>query len=214
MGQRIETLTVTLHWLADGREQATTVVCEDSAPAQLLPLLLAGCGLQPPGDGASPYTLRLGAPDGRPLRQDAPVSSYGVRSGSHLWLSTAGSPPRRRALIALPDGSEAALQPRRVELSRAWLLQLMGLLNPAAHLRELEQLERRESPYAYVSKGPHCLLIPGPSQRWSVSTLRADVATLLNGARLFPEAPEPLCDGDRLTLGAYGPTLTFSLLEG
>ncbi len=208
-----ESLTVTLHWLAGGREQSTTVVCEDSAPARLLPLLLAGCGLDAPGGVARPYTLRLGSADGRPLRHDGPISALGVRSGSHLWLSDRGAPTRPRCTLGLPDGSAATLPPRGLDLTRGWLLDLLALLNPEAFLRELELLERRESPYAYISKAPHCALRPG-RDGWTVATARTEAVTLLNGARLFPEAAEPLADGDRLTIGAYGPTLVVSLGEG
>ncbi|HMQ30078.1 MAG TPA: hypothetical protein PKD53_05085 [Chloroflexaceae bacterium] len=216
MSSRRESLTVTLHWLVAGREQATTVVCEDSPPDSLLPLLLAGCGLSEiDGSGrARPYTLRLGAADGRPLRRGAPVGDQGVGCGSHLWVTERGAGGCRRCLLGLPDGSEVALGPRPLALTRGWLLGLMALLNPTAHQRELELLERRESPYAYVSKTAHCALAPGPQGTWTIATARVDVATLLNGARLFPEAPESLGDGDRLTIGAYGPTLTVSILEG
>lgn len=216
MSHRPESLTITLHWSAEGREQAGTIVCEDVAPEQLIPLLLAGCGLPPADEGGRgrQYALRLGSAQGRPLRPGEPVSAQGARSGGHLWLTDRAAPTRRRCLVGLPDGSEAALPPRGVELSRGWLLQLMALMNPAAHLRELELLERRESPFAYVARGPHCALAPGAEARWRVVTARSDVATMLNGARLFPETPEPLGDGDRLTLGAYGPTLTVSFVEG
>lgn len=214
MGERVESLTVTLHWLADGRGQASTVVCEDSAPSRLIPLLLAGCGLRADDERgrARPFTLRLGAADGRPLRPETPVGRQGVHNGSHLWLTDGAQAARRRCLLTLPDGSEAVLPPRRVELSRGWLLQLTALQNPTAHLAELERLERRESPFAYVSKRAHCALEPGPGATWSVATARVDVATLRNGARLFPEAPEPLGDGDRLTIGAYGPTLVVAYI--
>lgn len=216
MALRAESLTVTLHWLAGGREHASTVVCEDVAPAELIPILLAGCGLPNGDDGgpARPYALRLGSAEGRALRRDEPVGAQGARSGGHLWLTDGGAAARRRCLLELADGSEVTLPPRGVQLSRGWLLQLMALLNPAAYARELELLERRESPIAYVSKGGHCTVAPGPGRSWRVVTARADVVTLLNGARLFPEAPEPLGDGDRITLGAYGPTLTVSFVEG
>lgn len=216
MEPRQESLTLTLHWLADGRERTNTVVCEDSPPTQLLPLLLAGAGLSAHAAGGQvrQFGLRLGAADGRPLRAEAPVSVQGVRSGGHLWLTDRGPSARRRCMLTLPDGSEVVLPPRGVALSRAWLLQLLALLNPEARLRELELLGRRESCFSYVSKRPHCTLAPCPGSGWSVVTARADVATLLNGARLFPEAPEPLGDGDRLTLGAYGPTLVVSIVEG
>ena len=216
MRHRQENLTVTLHWLTEAGEQTTTVVCEDSPPAQLLPLLLTGCGL-PLHDEAGqtrPYALREGSADGRLLHHGTPVSAHGVRSGSHLWLTERNVALRRRCLVGLPDGSEATLPQSGAELTRAWLLQLMALLHPAAHESELERLARRESPFGYVSKRPHCAVTPSPTGDWTVATTRADVATLLNGARLFPDAPEPLRDGDRLTLGDYGPTLTISMLEG
>jgi predicted component of type VI protein secretion system len=90
----------------------------------------------------------------------------------------------------------------------------MALLHPEAHERELELLARRESPFSYVSKRPHCAVVLSPAGAWTVATSRADVATLLNSARLYPDAPEPLRDGDRLTLGDYGPTLTITMIEG
>lgn len=216
MQLRQETLTITLHWLAATGEQTTTVVCEDSPPAQLLPLFLNGCGLSSHDETgrARPYVLRIGSIDGRPLSHDEPVSVYGVRSGSHLWLIERGPGGGRRCLLSLPDGSAVALPRRGAELSRAWLLQLMALLHPEAHERELELLARRESPFAYVSKRTHCTIAQASAGPWSIATARADVATLINGSRLYPDSVEALRDGDRLTLGDYGPTLTVSLIEG
>lgn len=212
MHSRQESLTITLHWLAEGGEQTTTVVCEDSPPDQLLPLLLSGCGLRQHDPGPSPaYTLRLGSFDGHPLCHSEPVSIHGVRSGSHLWLSDLALTSRRRCLLGLPDGSEAALPQRGAEITRPWLLQIMALLHPEAYREELERLSRRESPYRYVSKRTHCTVAPAPGAGWSVTTDRVDVATLLNGARLYPGAPEPLHGGDRLTIGDLGPTLSVSL---
>lgn len=213
--ERAESLTITLHWFAEGQGHASTVVCEDSAPSSLIPLLLAGCGLGAADERgrARPYALRLGAADGRPLRPDTPVGRQGLRSGGHLWLTASGLAARRRCLLTTLDGSEAVLPPRRVEITRGWLLQLIAMQNPAAHLAELERLERRESPYAYVSRRAHCSFEPSHGAAWSVCAGRADVATLRNGARLFPEAPERLDDGDRLTLGAYGPTLVVSYVS-
>lgn len=209
MNARQESLTVTLHWLSGGGEQTTTVVCEDSPPARLLPLLLAGCGLE--GMPTRPYQLREGAPDGRPLRASAPLSAQGVRSGGHLWLSDHVAVAQVRCLIKLPSNDEALIPPTGLTLTRGWLLQLLALLSPAGHARELALLAQRRSAYGYVSKRPHCALAPHPQGGWAVASERTDVATLLNGVRLAPGVPTPLSDGDRLTLGDHGLSLRIGL---
>jgi len=214
MKQRTESLTVTLHWLAESGEQTSNIVCEDSPPAQLIPLLLSGCGL-PLADASGRthrYALRLGGAAGRPLRHSEPASAQGVRSGIHLWLSECGPEGARRCLLALPDGSELLLPRAGATLTRAWLLQALALLNPEGHARELALLERRDSRYRYVSNRPHCSARPNARGGWSVSTGRSDVATLLNGKRLLLGALEPLGDGDRLTLGDDGLELAVALL--
>ncbi|MCX7791879.1 MAG: hypothetical protein N2378_14660, partial [Chloroflexaceae bacterium] len=85
--QQQEMLTVTLHWLVGDTEQTTTIVCEDSPPETLLPLLIDGCGLPVRNEQGDPiaYPLRLVSPAGRLLRPAERASVQGVRSGSHLW---------------------------------------------------------------------------------------------------------------------------------
>jgi hypothetical protein len=213
MNERRETITLTLHWLAEGRELAANVVCEDGPPAVLLPLLLRGCGL-PAADVAGrarPYALRPGSPTSRPLRPDEAVGRQGVRSGAHLWLTEGSAPGQRRCVLTLPDGSELLLPRAGAELTRGWLLQALALLNPEAHRQELARLERRESSFRYASSRPHCAIAPAPGG-FTLSTARADVLTLLNGATLSPHAPAALRDGDTLTLGEGGLPLGIALL--
>ncbi len=213
MQLRQETLTVTLHWSTPVGEQTTTVLCEDSPPAQLLPLLLQGCGLPVVGADGHGYSLRLGSANGRRLPAGEPLSAAGVRSGSHLWLSDLPAAIRQRWLLRLPAGCECVVPEGGVELTRAWLLQVLALFAPPAYSHELNLLTRRISAYAAVSKRPHCTLRPGPDGL-SVSTTRSDVTTLLNGTRLVPAVPVSLSNGDRLTLGDEGPTLLLSRVEG
>jgi hypothetical protein len=210
MNTRQESLTVTLHWLVEGGEQTTTVVCEDSPPARLLPLLLSGCGLEL--IETRPYQLREGAPDGRPLRASVPLSIQGVRSGGHLWLSDYVAATRLRCLVGLPSSDEMLIPPGGLTLTRGWLLQILALLNPAAHARELALLAQRRSAYAYVSKRPHCALAPPSQGGWAVTSERTDVATLLNDVRLAPDSATPLSDGDSLTLGEHGLPLRIRLI--
>jgi hypothetical protein len=214
MQLRSESLTVTLHWFAGEAEQVSTVVCEDGAPAQLIPLLLAGCGL-PLADGSGRplrYALHLGAPAGPQLRDSEPAGRQGLRSGGHLWLTAQGRARASRCALALPGGGEFLAPQTGLILSRGWLLQMLALLNPAAHRREVELLERRASSYRYVSSRPHCAIGPDGRGGWAVGSDRADVVTRLNDARLAPGAPATLRDGDRLTLGDEGPALRVSLL--
>ncbi len=189
-------------------------MCEDSPPETLLPLLIDGCALPAQNERGAPiaYTLRLASPAGRLLRPGENASAQGVRSGSHLWLTERSPTAPRRCLLGLPDGSEVALPPRGATLSRAWLLQALALLNPETYHRELTLLEQRQSTYRYVSNRPHCRIAPGETGPWSVSTERADVATLLNGMRITPGAPESLRDGDILTLGEEGLSLSITLI--
>ncbi|PDW03433.1 FHA domain-containing protein [Candidatus Viridilinea mediisalina] len=209
MSNRQDNLTVTLHWLNAGQEQTTTVMCEDSPPAQLMPLLLAGCGL---ATNSEAYQLREGAADGRALRAGIALSAQGIRSGSHLWLSDQGSTRTIRCLISLPEGGELLAPSKGITLTRGWLLQLLALANPAGHSRELARLEQRNSAFAYVSKRPHCAIRPTPQGGWVVISERNDVATLLNGIRLAPGIPANISDGDRLTLGDGGVGLRLGLL--
>jgi hypothetical protein len=214
MKLRSESLTVTLHWFAGEAEHVSTVVCEDGAPAQLIPLLLAGCGLPHADGGGRPlrYALHLGAPTGPQLRDSEPASRQGLRSGGHLWLTEQGRAWAPRCALALPGGDEFLVPQPGLALSRGWLLQMLALLNPAAHRSELELLERRASSYRYVSSRPHCAIGPDRRGGWAVGSDRADVATRLNDAHLAPGAPATLRGGDRLTLGDEGPTLKVMLL--
>lgn len=209
MRPRTETITVTLHWRGVGGDQSANIVCEDSTPAALLPLLLKGCGL--PVDGARPYALRGGSPAAPPLRPDEPVGAQGLRSGDHLWLTAGGAAPPR-CVLALPDGSELLIPRAGAALTRAWLLQALALLNPQAHAQEQAHLARRASPYRYVSSRPHCTIGPAATAGLLVATDRDDVVTLLGGAPLRPGAPAQLRDGDRLTLGDGGLPLTVAIL--
>lgn len=213
MPPRQESLTVTLHWTSASGEQATNIVCEDGAPEELIPLLLAGCGL-PARDAegrARLYGLKLGAATGPKLWPGRSMVAQGMRSGGHLWLAELNASPRP-CLITLPDNSQLALPRRPLALTRTWLLQAMALLNPEAHQRELERLEQRLSAYRFVSKRPHCTLGPDGRAAWTVSTNRDDVITLLNGAPLGYSKPVALRNGDQLTLGDDGPTLVVTLL--
>jgi hypothetical protein len=213
MRQRQETVTVTLHWLAGGAEQAANIVCEDGPPAELIPLLLRGCGLPSADrDGRPrPYLLRLDSADGRALHPSDPVGRQGVRSGARLWLVEGGVRAPLRCVLRLPDGSELLVPRQGVSLTRAWLLQALALLNPEGHRLELARVERRESAYRAVSNRPHCALAP-LAGGFAVRTDRQDVLTLLNGARLATGAPAQLQGGDRLTLGENGLTLAVALL--
>lgn len=215
MKQHQETFAVTLHWLRDGAEQSATILCEDGPPAQLLPLLLRGCGL-PLADAAGTaqiYSLRLGAAAGRRLLPDEPVSRQGVRSGSHLWLAERGAASLQRCLLGLPDGSELLVPRSGVALQRAWLLQALALLNPAAHSQELARIERRASPYRCVSSRTHCTLAP-TAGGVVARTDRSDVVTLLNGVPLRPGDAAELRTDDLLVLGEGGLPLTITLLGG
>lgn len=215
MRQRQDMLTVTLHWLVGGAEQTTTIVCEDSPPAQLIPLLVHGCGLPAQDEQGRliPYTLRLAAPAGRPLHPAEIASMQGVRSGSHLWLTERDLTTPQRCLLGLSDGSELALPHRGVVLTRGWLLQALALLNPEAHRRELVLLEQRTSRYRYVSNRPHCHIGVATDGAWAVTTERSDVATLLNGVPLAAGRPGLLQDGDHLTLGENGLCLPVTLIS-
>lgn len=213
MKQRPEMLTITLHWQDKGGEQAATVVCEDGPPAQLIPLLMRGCGLC--DDAAAgerrDFSLLAGGLGGQLLFPDKPVSAQGVSSGAHLWLVTGRRAAQPRWLLGLPDGSELLLPSGGVELRRDWLLQALALLNPELYLQELIRLQRRESLYRYVSSRPHCRIALGVS-RASVSTERNDVATFLNGVALRAGASSVLRNGDLLTLGAGGLPLILTQL--
>lgn len=214
MKQRAETITVTLHWLGKDGEQSANILCEDSPPAQLIPLLLAGCGLAPAGQGdAERFLLRLGGANGRALLHSERASTQGVRNGMHLWLAEHSRHAARRCILVLPGEGELLLPAAGATLTRAWLLQALALLDPERHLREVGLLERRESPYRYVSNRPHCRVAPVAAGGWAVSTDRADVATLRNGLRLSPALSVPLCSGDRLTLGEGGLGLGVVLLR-
>jgi len=214
MKPRADTLTVTLHWFTPAGEQSANVVCEDSPPAQLIPLLLDGCGLAPFGQGGvDRFVLRADAANGRALDESASASVQGVRNGMHLWLIEQSADTARRCILLLPGGSELLLPAAGATLTRAWLLQALALLDPERHLRELGLLERRASAFRFVSNRPHCRVAPASRGGWFASTERADVSTLHNGVALAPGAATPLRDGDRLTLGDDGLGLGVVLLR-
>jgi hypothetical protein len=214
MKQRQESFTVTLHWRQAGADQAANVVCEDVPPAQLIPLLLRGCGLahDDTTGTARPFTLRLDTAAGRALHPDQAVGRQGLRSGGHLWLVERDATAECRCVIGLPGGGELLVPADGLELQRAWLLQALALLDPELHRQELARIERRASPYRAVSGRTHCAIVPAAGG-FAARTERTDVVTTLNGAPLQPGVASQLRDGDLLTLGEGGLRLAIALME-
>lgn len=216
MQARRENLTVTLHWLVEGLEQTTTVVCEDSPPVQLIPLLAHGCGL-PTHDRTGHmhrYQLRNSAIDGPVLPSKMPLSIHGIRSGTHLWLTEQALTRQIACLLSLPDRSTITLPQHRLALTRAWCFHVMALLNPGSYQAELARLAQRTSAYAYVSREAHCDIGPEACGGWSIATQRTDLTTFLNQERLPPATRVPLRDGDRIMPGDAGPTLRIQMVTG
>jgi hypothetical protein len=210
------TITVTLHWQGGSGPRSANIICEDSPPGELIPILAAGCGLPERDSQGGPmsYALRLGAAGGRPLASDRPLGTQGVCDGSHLWLgaprSAIGAP--RHCALALPEGGAMLVPPSGIVLTRSWLLRALELLHPEAHARELSLLNEGRSVYRFVSNRPHCALGPAGSGAWQAASDRDDVVSLLNGSPLLPMRPAALADGDSIQLGDGGPTLAISLL--
>lgn len=209
-------ITVTLHWQGEAGPRSANIVCEDSPPAVLIPILSAGCGLperDPLGNPAG-FVLRSGAAGGRPLRPGTALSAQGVRDGGHLWLGAsalaAGSAPH--CALALPDGGALLVPLAGLTLTRRWLLRALELLHPESYERELRLLDAGRSDYRFVSNRPHCALAPAGAGSWQALTEREDVETLLNAAPLAPHRPARLFDGDVLQIGAGGPALTIALI--
>ncbi|NTV64340.1 MAG: hypothetical protein HGA65_12495 [Oscillochloris sp.] len=208
-------ITVTLHWQGTSGPRSANIICEDSPPGELIPILATGCGLpaQDAQGAAIVYGLRLGVIGGPILRDQTRLSAQGVADGSHLWLS----PPRaaaesRHCAIALGEGGAIVLPSAGLALTRSWLLHALALLQPEAHERELRLLAAGRSDYRYVSKQPHCMLGPAEPGGWQVLSERDDVATLLNGTALTAGQPARLADGDTLRVGEGGPTLVVALI--
>jgi hypothetical protein len=217
----MSTLTITLHWQDKSGPREANVVCEDSPPQALLPLLVTGCGLPTRDAQGLPlhYVLRTGSPGRPPLHPARMLSAQSVRDGAQLWLMAAASlhpAPAilaTRCLLMLPDAwGEVVVPPRGLALERGWLLRALELLDPAEHRRELERLERHASKLINVSERPHCLLGRTEGGAWFAGTDRHDVATLLNDAPIRPGAQYLLADGDRLRLGEAGPVVTLVMV--
>ncbi len=216
------TLTITLHWQDIAGPRQANVVCEDSPPEALLPLLIAGCGL--PAYDAQGQALRYGlrtARPGRPvLNPTRPLSVQNIHDGAQLWLVAtdgAASPPEpleaTRCLLRLPEESGEVVVPvRGLTLDRDWLLRAFELLDPTTYVREMELLERRRSALIYVSSRPHCRIGRAANGAWLVTTERRDVLTLLNDMPLSVGSQRALADGDRLRIGDAGPLLTIALV--
>lgn len=216
MAPQSTTITVTLHWPGKTGTRSANIICEDSPPSDLIPILAVGCGL-PDRDtqgGVIPYTLRLGMSSGAALQADIAISTQGVCDGSHLWLG----PPRgsalgmRHCLLTLPDASMIVVPPAGLVLTRRWLLRAFALLHPEAYERELRLLSAGRSDYRFVSNQPHCRIMPAAANDWHVTTERDDVATLLNGVPLLPHRPTHLADGHAIQLGEGGPALAVALI--
>jgi hypothetical protein len=210
------TITVTLHWQGSAGLRSANIICEDSPPGELLPILAAGCGLPERDPQGAPisYTMRLGPGGGRALSPVASLSAQGVCDGSHLWLAAPraeGAVPRHCA-ISFPEGGAVIVSPSGLVLTRSWLLLALKLLHPEAHARELRLLDAGRSDYRFVSNRPHCSLRPASPGTWQAMTEREDVDTLLNGSPLAPRRPAGLANGDTLQPGEGGPTLTIALL--
>lgn len=212
--------TITLHWQDSAGPRQANVVCEDSAPQALLPLLIAGCGLptQTPDGHAVRYLLRTARPGRSALNPTRPLSAQHIHDGAQLWLVAADAPivsaggAPTRCLVSMADGrAEVAAPPSGLTLDRGWLLRALELLDPPAYVRETTMLTKRRSPLIYVSSRSHCRIGPTDAGGWYVLTDRADVATFLNDAPLAPGAPRMLVDGDRIRLGDAGPVLNIVL---
>ncbi len=216
MAHPTPTITVTLHWQGGSGPRSANIICEDSSPGELLPILAAGCGLPAHDPQGAPigYGLRLGAAGGRALAPGKPLGAQGVCDGSHLWLGTprpaAGGP--RHCALALPDGGAVLVPPSGLILTRSWLLRALELLQPEAHARELHLLAAGHSAYRFISNRPHCALAPAEPGVWQLATDREDVDTRLNGVILMPRRPVALANGESIQLGAGGPTLNIAIL--
>jgi hypothetical protein len=195
-------LTITLHWELAGAARSGTASFADSAPRELIPALVEGCGLPASGaDGDGPgYVLYAEAARRFPLDPHIALSAQGVRTGGQLWL--APTPARRlpppRCLLGLPDGTAVVVGPRGQAVTRGWLLELLRLLNPDEHGRQ--ELLGDASPYCYVSNSrPHCVVEHVAGAGWRLRSERDDVGTSLNGRSLAGVAP--LRSGDVILLG-------------
>lgn len=212
--------TITLHWHDAAGPRQANVVCEDSSPQVLLPLLVAGCGLPPATPDGTPlrYALRTSRP-GRPaLHPTLLLSAQHIHDGAQLWLVAADSVPPRvleptRCVLGLPEGrGEVVVPPDGLSIDRGWLLRALELLDPPTFARETALLAKRRSPLIYVSGRPHCRVARSLEGGWVLSTERDDVVTLLNDAPITPGNSRSLVDGDRLRLGDAGPVLTIALI--
>lgn len=198
-------MTVTLYWEHQGREEHSDISCEDSLPRDLIRVLVRQCGL-PVKDSAGDeitYELRAGSKGAMPLDPSQRLSLQGVRTGSKLWLVPV---PRRRAgpprcILTLPDGTELVVPSGGLVITRRLLLVLLELLSPERYTDEIRRLERRESPYRFVSNRDHCEIRLNQRGHWSIVTKLDDVETLHNGEQMVPNALETLYDGDVVHLG-------------
>lgn len=211
-------LSISLHWRSGGISRSTTVVCEDYAPRDLIPWLLAGCQLPATGVAGQrlDYVLRHGIAGDRLLSPELILSKQHVSNGSHLWLGLApahaATPLLRRCLLGFPGGSALLVPNVGLIISRGWLLQALGLLDPAVQHSELTLLAQGHSAYRYVSRQPHCEIVLNEQSEWSAYSGRTDVVSRLNGVELQPHIPVVLGAGDRLQLGVAGPMLTIGMI--
>ncbi|EFO81879.1 hypothetical protein OSCT_0276 [Oscillochloris trichoides DG-6] len=208
-------ITITLHWQSQHGTRAANIVCEDSPPQTLIPILRAGCGLPSadPQGATIPYLLRVGNPSGPHLQNERPLSQQGISDGSHLWIGALRASPSspRHCGVVLGEGGALLLPPMGVALTRRWLLDALALFHPDAYAHEMRLFDAGRSDYRFVSKQPHCRIsmIAGV---WQIHTERDDVATLHNNVPLIPQQPRPLSDGDTLQLGDAGPQVGVMLL--
>jgi hypothetical protein len=218
MPPAIDTLTITLHWWATGQVQTATIASEDCTPQELIPLLVQGCAL--PGSdrhtATLDYELRPHSLSCAPLDPNRHLSSQGLRSGAQLWLVSGNEPDglqAMRCLLGLPGGHALSVPPAGLLLTRAWLLQAIGLFDPEL-LRSIERdLRAGRSSYRCVSKRPHCRIGLHGGGHWSVATDRSDVLTLLNGQALAAGRPALLQTADRVQIGVGGPEVGVELRE-
>ncbi|NJN15023.1 MAG: FHA domain-containing protein [Oscillochloris sp.] len=202
-------ITVTLHWQLNGTNHQSTIVCDDSPPRTLIPILATACGLP-----EAQYRLRAGAANRPALRKDISISAQGINDGSQLWLTDADppQPTQLRCLIELSNHAVFFAPPAGISLTRAWLLRVLELLDPPAYRREITQLEQRNSPYRFVSNQEHCALRADQSGGWIVTSSRSDLITRLNHQPLAANRPTLLPEHAMLQLGEQGPELQLHLV--
>lgn len=184
------------------RDRADLAVPLD-VPCRLLAASL-GKALNLESDVEQAFTLsETGATGGQRLPANSTLGSAGILNGQVLRLNS----ERVKEARAIPQGGACLRAENGLTFNLVGAYALLGRGDPRNNILpdiELTDLDRQR----ITSRRHAC--IEFDQTTYTVTDLGSNNGTWLNGRRLQAKTPEPLTDGDEITLGKNGVRMVFN----